>query len=127
VGDSVILTGQQSNPHAIMAAADCFVLSSNYEGQPMVILEALVLGLPIVTVAFASAESALPAGVGLVVPQTDEALADGMTAFLRGEVPARPFDADEYNRTAVGQFSVAIGVPATDAGRSLAAAPSAGE
>lgn len=109
---SVILTGQQSNPHAIMAAADCFVLSSNYEGQPMVILEALVLGLPIVTVAFASARSALPAGTGLVVPQTDEALAEGLLAFLRGEVPTRPFAPGEYNRAAVDQFYAAIGVPA---------------
>ena len=40
---SVFLTGMQRNPHAIMAKADCFVLSSDYEGQPMVLLEALVL------------------------------------------------------------------------------------
>ncbi len=113
VAESVILTGQQSNPYAIMAAADCFVLSSNYEGQPMVILEALVLGLPIVTVAFASAQSALPAGTGLVVPQTDEALAEGLTAFLRGEVPNRPFDPADYNSVAVEQFYAAIGYRAS--------------
>ncbi len=77
----------------------------------MVILEALVLGLPIVTVAFASAESALPEGSGLVVPQTDEALAAGMHAFLDGTVVALPFDPDDYNREAVDQFYRAIGVP----------------
>ncbi|MDQ1607882.1 MAG: CDP-glycerol glycerophosphotransferase, partial [Microbacteriaceae bacterium] len=102
-------TGQQRNPHAIMAAADCFVLSSDYEGQPMVILEALVLGLPIVTVEFASAKNALPAGFGSVVPQTDDGLAEGLAAFLRGEVPTGAFDHVAYNRKAVEEFYQAIG------------------
>lgn len=106
---AVFLTGMQRNPHAIMAKADCFVLSSDYEGQPMVILEALVLGLPIVTVEFASAKNALPAGSGLVVPQTDEGVADGLRAFLAGQVPDSRFDFAAYNRKAVGEFYRAIG------------------
>jgi CDP-glycerol glycerophosphotransferase len=123
----VVLTGQQRNPHAIMAAANCFVLSSNYEGQPMVILEALVLGLPIVTVAFASAESALPEGSGLVVPQTDEGLAGGLLAFLRGDVKSPPFDTVKYNHDAVDQFYAAIGAPTDAELRAQAAAESAAE
>jgi CDP-glycerol glycerophosphotransferase len=110
--DSVSLTGHQSNPHAIMAAADCFVLSSNYEGQPMVILEALTLGLPVVTVDFGSARDALPAGVGLVVPSTDEGLAEGMHAYLRGEVSIGDFDPNAYNSDAMHQFYRAIGAEA---------------
>ncbi len=77
---SVFLTGMQRNPHAIMAKADCFVLSSDYEGQPMVILEALVLQLPIVTVEFASAKNALPKGSGLVVPQSVDSTGPVTTA-----------------------------------------------
>jgi CDP-glycerol glycerophosphotransferase (TagB/SpsB family)/glycosyltransferase involved in cell wall biosynthesis len=110
---SVFLTGMQRNPHAIMAKADCFVLSSDYEGQPMVLLEALVLQLPIVTVEFASAKNALPEGTGLVVPQTEEGVAHGMRAFLQGDVPARLFDHAAYNRKAVGEFYRAIGSTAT--------------
>lgn len=109
---SVFLTGMQRNPHVIMANADCFVLSSDYEGQPMVILEALVLGLPIVTVQFASAKNALPAGSGLVVPQSVEGVVDGLNAFLRGDVPASVFDYHAYNRKAVEQFYRAIGATA---------------
>lgn len=108
--DAVILTGLQRNPPAIMARADCFVLSSDYEGQPMVILEALVLNLPIVTVNFPSAANALPAGTGLVVPQSVEGLADGMRTFLEGNVPSPQFDADAYNTKAVGEFLTAIGI-----------------
>ncbi|MGO4537024.1 CDP-glycerol glycerophosphotransferase family protein [Leifsonia sp. 2MCAF36] len=106
---SVFLTGMQRNPHAIMAKADCFVLSSDYEGQPMVLLEALVLQLSIVTVEFASAKNALPAGSGMVVPQSVEGVADGMRAYLRGDVPDSHFDYTAYNRKAVSEFYRAIG------------------
>lgn len=113
---SVFLTGMQRNPHAIMAKADCFVLSSDYEGQPMVLLEALVLQLPIVTVEFASAKNALPEGSGMIVPQTVEGVADGMRALLRGDVPDSHFDYHAYNRKAVAEFYRAIGaVPAPQA------------
>ncbi|GIL27279.1 glycosyltransferase [Actinocatenispora comari] len=113
LADSVILAGQQNNPHAIMRHCDCFVLSSNYEGQPMVILEARVLGLPVVSTEFASVRGSLPEGVGLVVPRTDEALADGMRAYLRGAVPNPPFDYRAYNEEAVQQFYEVIGAGRT--------------
>jgi Glycosyltransferase len=107
-----------------MAASDCFVLSSNYEGQPMVILEALTLGLPVVTVDFGSARDALPTGTGLVVPTTDEGLAEGMRAYLRGEVSIGDFDPDAYNAEAMHQFYRAIGAE-PEAAESHTAQPAA--
>ncbi|WP_162308085.1 glycosyltransferase [Segeticoccus rhizosphaerae] len=109
---AVILAGHQNNPFAILAESDCFVLSSDYEGQPMVILEALVLGLPVVSTDFASVGGALPENVGLVVDRSVEALAGGMRRALAGEVPKRAFDATAYNQEAVEEFYRAIGVPA---------------
>jgi CDP-glycerol glycerophosphotransferase len=109
VGAAVTLTGYQENPYAIMAAADCFVLSSDYEGQPIALLEALVLGLPIVTTAFDSVQGSLPDGTGLVVARDTDALADGLAAFLRGEVPHPPFDHVAYNARAMEEFYRAIG------------------
>ncbi len=110
VADAVVLTGQQANPFAILAACDVFVLSSDYEGQPMVILEALVLGLPVVATAFGSVRSALPEGVGLVVERTVPALADGMRAALRGEVAAATLDVEAYNAEVMAELYDAIGV-----------------
>jgi glycosyltransferase involved in cell wall biosynthesis len=76
----------------------------------MVLLEAMVLGLPIVTTDFASVRGTLPPGYGRVVPQTVEGVADGMRAYLAGEVGTEPFDPVEYNREAMDQFYRAIGV-----------------
>src|SRR5690606_39974709 len=42
------LLGQVENPFALMKKCDCFVLSSHYEGQPMVLLEAMTLGMNII-------------------------------------------------------------------------------
>lgn len=47
--EAVQLVGFQANPHAWMARADLFVLSSLWEGYPLVLLEALALGLPVVS------------------------------------------------------------------------------
>lgn len=109
LNDAVRFTGQLPNPYILMEAADCFVLSSDYEGQPMVILEAKMLGLPIVTTAFGSVRSAVPEGTGKVVDLSDEALAEGMKEFLSGTVKAADFDVLEYNNTAMEEFYRAIG------------------
>jgi glycosyltransferase involved in cell wall biosynthesis len=109
LASAVSLAGHQHNPYTVLANSDCFVLSSDYEGQPMVLLEALVLNLPVVTTSFGSVRGALPPDTGLIVERSTKALADGMRAFLRGEVPSRPFDAAAYNREAVDEFLEAIG------------------
>ena len=107
----VTFTGQLDNPYPVMAGADCFVLTSDYEGQPIVLLEALVLGLPIVTTDFDTVDGALPPGTGRVVARTVDAVADGLRGFLRGEVTAAPFDDEAYNADAMAEFYLATGVP----------------
>jgi len=48
VREWVHFVGQQDNPHPIVAGASLLVLSSKYEGMPMVLLEALAIGKAIV-------------------------------------------------------------------------------
>jgi CDP-glycerol glycerophosphotransferase len=105
---AAFLVGPCDNPFPVLAAADCFVLSSDYEGQPMVILEAAIVGLPIVSVNFESIRDALPDGTIHIVEQDDDALAEGMLALLRGEVPAQHLDVPRYNETATAEFVRAI-------------------
>jgi CDP-glycerol glycerophosphotransferase len=112
--DYVSLAGQVENPYAVMAESDCFVMSSDYEGQPMVILEARTVGLPIVTTAFASVGDSVPEDAGIVVEKSVDSLAKGMMLFLEGEVPGKILDFQAYNRVAMGQFYAAIGAPAGD-------------
>jgi CDP-glycerol glycerophosphotransferase (TagB/SpsB family)/glycosyltransferase involved in cell wall biosynthesis len=114
IGDSAHLVGPLENPFPLLNAADCFVLSSDYEGQPMVLMEAALLGLPIVSVSFSTVADALPIGSALVVEQTDDALAEGMFAFLRGEVNRPRLNVDEYAREALLEFHQATSGKGTD-------------
>lgn len=104
VAGMVQFTGRLRNPYSVMSACDCFVMSSDYEGQPIVILEARVLGLPIVTTRFGSVESAMEDSGGLIVDRDEEALAIGLRKFIDGEVRARAFDGEEYNRLVMNEF-----------------------
>jgi glycosyltransferase involved in cell wall biosynthesis len=46
---NVFLLGNKENVFPYLNAANCFVLSSLYEGMPLVILEALATGLPVIS------------------------------------------------------------------------------
>ncbi len=108
VAGSVEFTGRLQNPYAVMSGCDCFVLSSDYEGQPIVIPEARVLGLPIVTTRFGSATSAMEGSGGLIVDRDEASLAAGMRAFLAGEITPIAFDPDAYNAEVIGEFEAAV-------------------
>ena len=48
--DSVFCIGFQNNPYVYIKYADCFVLSSRWEGLPNVMIESLYLGTPVAAV-----------------------------------------------------------------------------
>jgi glycosyltransferase involved in cell wall biosynthesis len=48
-GERVRWLGFQSNPHAFVRQADLFVLSSRYEGLPNALLEAMIVGTPVIS------------------------------------------------------------------------------
>lgn len=48
ISDKVAMPGFVDDPYACMRSADCFALSSYYEGLPTVLIEALACGCPIV-------------------------------------------------------------------------------
>ncbi len=106
--DVAFLTGAQRNPYALLAASDCFVLSSLYEGQPMVLIEAAICELPIVSTSFGSVYGALPEGSIRIVDQDDAALAAGMTAFLDGDVPPATLDVDAYRADVMTEFEALL-------------------
>jgi glycosyltransferase involved in cell wall biosynthesis len=84
LGDSVRFLGVRSDVPAVVSAADGFVMSSAWEGMPMVLLEAAAGGLPIVTTRVGgNQEAVLDGETGfLVPPRDDHALAAAMLRLM---------------------------------------------
>jgi glycosyltransferase involved in cell wall biosynthesis len=91
VADDVSLPGFSTNPYAYMRQADVFVLSSLFEGLPAVLVEALAVGVPIVSTRCPHGpEEILQDGIcGPLVPVGDAAaMADAICATLDAPLPA---------------------------------------
>lgn len=73
--------GFQKNPFPFVCAADCFALSSNWEGLPTVIIEAMACGTPVASTLcpYGPDELITDGETGLLVPMEDPtALADAL-------------------------------------------------
>lgn len=95
---------EQINPHPILSHCDLFVLSSHYEGLPMVFFEALALDVPILSTAIAGPKEFLEQGYGATCEPTTEGLINGMTAFMNGRLEPARRSLEDFNRRSVAEF-----------------------
>ncbi|MDW9255178.1 glycosyl transferases group 1 family protein [Burkholderia thailandensis] len=87
--DAVQFAGFCANPFPYVRAADMLVLSSRYEGMPMVLGEAMALGTPVISTDCPTGpRDQLDGGRGgLLVPPGDaDALADAIERMLSDDV-----------------------------------------
>jgi len=109
--DSVFLVGQLDNPFSFLKLCDCFVLSSHYEGQPMVLLESLTLGMNIIATEIVANRFVLEDGkFGILVEDSVEGLMEGLNRFASNGNKSHEaiFDAKTYNKKAMETFYKAL-------------------
>jgi teichuronic acid biosynthesis glycosyltransferase TuaC len=89
LSERVIFAGEKSPDEVAswIAASEVFVLASDFEGCPNVILEALACGRPVVATKVGDIERMVPSFAGVLFenPEDDAALAECLTAALRQE------------------------------------------
>lgn len=102
--DKVTLTGNISNPFAYMKKCQCFVLPSIHEGQPLVLLEARTLNLPLIISKFSSVQDSLIKNGQYLVEPNEDSIFEGLLAFIEGRVPQYNFSAEQYNQEAYREF-----------------------
>ena len=77
VGDKLIQIGRRMNPYPYLAAADIMCMPSRYEGKPMVVTEAMILGAVPVVTEYLSAREQIRAGEeGVIVENNDTSIID---------------------------------------------------
>lgn len=102
---SVFLTGHVSNPYSLISRCDCFVLSSNYEGQGLVLLEAQILNKTIISTNVTGARSVISEENGLLVENSIEGLFHGMQTYLKGGIASSSYyNFEDYNKQAMEMF-----------------------
>ena len=84
IADRVMWLGIREDIPALLQAADAFVLSSKYEGLPMVLLEATASGLPVVATSGGGVAEIVSEDAGglLVVPENANALRGAMEQVM---------------------------------------------
>ncbi|MGP5698715.1 CDP-glycerol glycerophosphotransferase family protein [Glutamicibacter arilaitensis] len=107
LGTSILLAGQRSNPFPLMKRCDGFVLGSDHEGQPMVLLEALTLGKRVLATDIVGNRGVLEPNYGLLVENSVSGLAQGFRDMNKIDDFDR-FDAraycDEALKTTLGDY-----------------------
>lgn len=101
--DAVALPGFVPNPYPYMARAAAFALSSRWEGMPVVLIEALALGTPVIACDCPSGPAELLDGgrLGALVPVGDDAALAAALADTLAAPPAR-----EALRAAAAPYAV---------------------
>ncbi|HEY3383879.1 MAG TPA: glycosyltransferase [Vicinamibacterales bacterium] len=89
----VKFVGPRTDMPELLKVFDLYVLPSLWEGLPMVLLEAMAAGCPIVATNVGGVSSAIETGVnGMLVPPSDpEGLADAITTLLGDQSLRRRF------------------------------------
>jgi CDP-glycerol glycerophosphotransferase len=101
--EHVILIKASRNPAPILKKCDYFILSSFYEGLPMVIMEALILNKPVICTDITGPREFLQQGYGLLVEDSTQGLIDGMAQANKG-LSLKPFDAEAFNKQALAEL-----------------------
>jgi len=89
--------GQRSNVPELLQAMQCFVLTSHWEGFPLVVLEAMAAGAPVVAADILGVDEAIRNGQdGMLVPVGD---AEAMAQAVLGQLNNNQL-ADRYRKSA---------------------------
>ena len=96
--DNVEFLGVKKNPYPYIKLADAVILTSDYEGYPVVFLEALILNKPIITTDVADAVDDINDKFGKVVKKDENDIYMAMKEFItKGYEIKEQFNPEEYN------------------------------
>lgn len=95
----IIMVGVKTNPYPYYLISDCVILTSNYEGYPVVYNEAKLFGIPIITTDVSDAREDIHKKYGIVCnSKNSEEIAECMKKIiLNGINNMEKFDPVKYN------------------------------
>ena len=96
----VILLGSKKNPYPYFKVSDCFVLTSEYEGYPVVYVESFVLNMPIITTEVSDSIKDVAGKWGYVTKKEVEDIYEHMKKFIEERYTIKEtFDGEKFNKS----------------------------
>jgi len=80
--DKVLLLGQMNNPFPYVKASDAFLMCSRYEPFGLVILEAMILGVPVLSMDVASIREIMNDDYGYIYENSEKGLYKGIEEII---------------------------------------------
>ncbi len=102
--DNIVLILTMKNPMPIVKACDGFILASHYEGFGLVLAEADILGLPVVSTDITGPRTFMNKYNGTLVENSHEGVEKGFRLLLEGKVSPLTTDYEKYNENAINEF-----------------------
>lgn len=81
--DKVKLLGRRKNPYPYVKAADAFLMCSRYEPFGLVVLEAMVLGTPVISTEVASIREIMREDYGIITDNNEEGLIKAIAEVIK--------------------------------------------
>ncbi len=102
--NNVILIKKISNPYNILASCDYFIMPSFYEGFGLVIAEADIVGLPVVSTDIEGPKKFMNDHNGVMVDNTEEGIYNGLKLLYDDKVKVMNVDYEKYNKEVLEEF-----------------------
>ncbi len=102
--NNITLILSMNNPMPIVKACDGFILASEYEGFGLVLVEADVLGVPVISTDITGPRVFMNQNGGTLVENSQKGVEEGFKLLIDGKVSLLTADYTEYNRFAVEEF-----------------------
>ena len=97
--------GVKENPYPYLKESDCLLMSSQFEGYPVVFVESMILNKPIVTTLVSDANKDIKDKFGIVTENSLDGVYEGMKKFLdEGFEIKKKFDPEKFNKDIINEL-----------------------
>ena len=102
--NNVALIKSMNNPYSVLNKCDYLIFPSRYEGFGLVIIEADVLGKPVVSTDIAGPRKFMQMNNGQLVENSTKGIKQGLDLLYYNKVKPMNVDYEKYNQEAIKEF-----------------------
>lgn len=105
----ILFLGRKENPYPYFKISDAVIITSEYEGYPVVFVESFILNIPIITTDVSDSKVDVKGKYGIVTTKEIESIYTAMKEFIKnGYQIKETFDAEKYNNEIIQKLNKLI-------------------